>query len=105
MRPRLIVRQPPCQAPPDRIAGDFLPQTPLPSWRYLSRLLKWGRAAAGGRRRNADGMGRHGRGDLPNGTAQDTRTIMQRSRTRLLTAVLGAAMLFVGGPTFAQNAE
>jgi len=30
---------------------------------------------------------------------------MQRSRTRFLTAALGAAMLFVGDPTFAQNAE
>ena len=30
---------------------------------------------------------------------------MQRSRTRFLTAALGAAMLFVGEPTFAQNAE
>jgi hypothetical protein len=50
-------------------------------------------------------MGRHGRGDLPPGTAQDIRTIMQRSRMRLVTAALGAAMLFVGNPTFAQNAE
>jgi hypothetical protein len=30
---------------------------------------------------------------------------MQRSRTSFLTAALGAAMLFVGDPTFAQNAE
>src|SRR5246127_4686772 len=50
-------------------------------------------------------MGRHGRGDLPTDTAQHARTIMQRSRTRFLTAALGAAMLFVGDPTFAQNAE
>jgi hypothetical protein len=50
-------------------------------------------------------MGRHGRGDLLTGTAQNIRTIMQRSRTRFLTAALGAAMLFVGDPTFAQNAE
>src|SRR6476620_5628821 len=50
-------------------------------------------------------MGRHGRGDLPTGTAQHARTIMQRSRTRFLTAALGAATLFVGDPTFAQNAE
>jgi hypothetical protein len=35
----LIVRQRRCQAPPNRIAGDFLPQRPLPSWRYLFRLL------------------------------------------------------------------
>src|SRR5262249_56020017 len=64
-----------------------------------------GRAEACGRRRNADGMGRHGRGDLPTGTSQDIRTTMQRLRTRFLTAAVGAAMLFVGYPTFAQNAE
>jgi hypothetical protein len=38
-------------------------------------------------------------------TAQDIRTTMPRSRMRFLTAALGAAMLFVAYPTFAQNAE
>ena len=44
-------------------------------------------------------------GGPPTGMANKFRTIMQRFRMRFVAAALGAAMMFVANPTFAQNSE
>src|SRR5262249_57598882 len=49
-------------------------------------------------------MGPHGR-DPTAAIVQHIRATMHRLRMRFLTAALGAVMLFVANPTFAQNSD